>query len=167
MNTNPKTKKNIKKSNTDKVEIPVFVHDYIKESLIGWQLVTHEEFNSLIMKNQIDSSEKQPYIIADINCDKIPDFTGIMKDTAKNIVLFQIRSIQEYYIGSELEPAEKYKSIDFGLRYIDTTIIYNDKDATTRRFDCGAIESSYFNKAAKTIFYIDNKGVQYVMTLDK
>lgn len=90
------------KSATKNEGLPDFVHKYIKENLQGWRLLSLKEQDS-IHKNSSDSAQKC-YVLADINCDNKVDFTGIIKDSAGNFKIYQIRSLDKYYSGGELEP---------------------------------------------------------------
>ena len=147
--------------------IPSFVHDYLREHLPGWRFFSSKEWiNSKASQPQNDTIRKG-YILADINCDNKVDFTVIIRDSIGNIMLYQIRSIKQYYIGSELRPpGEKYKRADFGLRLIDPKVPYVYEDGSTQNFKCGAIESSSFDSCRKTIFSANEKGF-YVTDLSK
>lgn len=162
---NDKESRPIKSKSPVKQDIyPSFVDDYMKESLVGWQLVSLNEWKKLKKNKSANDSFLRSFILADINCDNQVDFTGILKDTIGNIMLYQIRSIKQYYTGSELNPNEKYKNPEFGLRLLNPNVPYKDNSGDTETFKCGAIESCNFNDQNVTTFYANENGlfVKYV-----
>ncbi len=139
---------------TDDAIIPSFVYTHMKENLSGWQLISN---NSGLNESEFDSS-KMNFVLADINCDDKVDFTGILKDTVGNLVVYQIRSIKKFYIGSELESFNKDKELDFGLRYLNSKDSFKYDDSSSEIFKCGAIERFNLKNKEKKIFYANENG---------
>lgn len=147
--------------------IPSFVHDYLRVDLPGWKFFSTKEWNDLKRNQLVTDTNIKGYILADINCDYKLDFTGIIRDSIGKIMLYQIRSINEYYIGHELSPpGPKYQRPDFGLKLLDSKVPYVYEDGSTQDFKCGGIESSSFDSCRKTIFYAKENGF-YVTELSK
>jgi hypothetical protein len=149
---------------TQEEMMPTFVDDYIKEKLPGWKLISESQQPNSTTKGSKNDSSEINYVLADINCDNIVDFTGFLQDSTENVVVYQIRSFKQYYVGGELETLEKNKTLDFSLRYMDFNTPFIRYDGSIEYFKCGAIERFSLQNKARKIFYANKEGF-FVITV--
>lgn len=140
------------------VILPHFVQDYLSANLHGWILASKNNWNDTAWNKYTTDKSKMSYILADVNCDGKPDFTGILQDSTGNFATFQIYSVEQYYVSKHLESYGSKKKLDLGLRLIDAQIPFKHYDSSLETFKCGAVERFNIYNGGKKIFYANEKG---------
>lgn len=158
----PQVVKYTESTNSESVDersLPSFVHEYLQSDLIGWSIATPKDWDTSFYTTKQSKPSIVNYIIEDINCDKTPDFTGIMKDSSGYFALVQIRSVGEYYISSKLDDLNVNGKIKIALKTVDS---FKYNDGFVEKFECTAIELLNYKNKERKIFFANRKGFHVI-----
>jgi hypothetical protein len=143
---------------SEKTILPRFVQDYLSSNLHGWTLASNDYWEDTAFNKHSTDTSQLNYVLADINCDGTPDFTGILQDSSGNFATFQVYSIEQYYVSRQLESYGDKKKLNFGLQLIDAKTPFKYYDGSSETFKCGAVERFNLDNGRKKIFYANEKG---------
>jgi hypothetical protein len=151
-------------SNDSQQSLPSFVNQHLKREFKGWEVATDYGLATPDDDSNYSRKSNPNYLLADINCDGIADFTGFLKDTSGKLGLYQIYSFEGSYLSTELEELDRM-NLKVGLRYLDQSKPFYHYDSTKSYYRCGAIELFNYADESRKLFYKDTIGQSFIISV--